>query len=191
MATSKRSPSRRKPRKKGGGVRDLGGLLLRARDRIGEAVTREIVGGVLLVAGLFFSAAFVSGRGAFLGEAGLVAATHLMGVVGLFLAPLAAVAGLLLLLNRLPGRRALGAVLLLLAVAMTLAATLPRELRFSSGFYAEAGGLVGSGVYGAVHWAGGTIGAALVLCVLCALGLSMLTGVTFGSAVVAAACFAW
>jgi DNA segregation ATPase FtsK/SpoIIIE, S-DNA-T family len=186
VATSKRSPSRRKPRKKGGGVRDLGGLLLRARDRIGEAVTREIVGGVLLVAGLFFSAAFVSGRGAFLGEAGLVAATHLMGVVGLFLAPLAAVAGLLLLLNRLPGRRALGAVLLLLAVATTLAATLPRELRFSSGFYAEAGGLVGSGVYGAVHWAGGTIGATLVLCVLYALGLSMLTGVTFGSAVAAA-----
>ncbi len=159
---------------------------MRARDRVGEAVTREIVGGVLLVAGLFFSAAFVSGRGAFLGEAGLVAATHLMGVVGLILAPLAAVAGLLLLLNRLSSRRALGAALLLLAAATTLAATLPRELRFSSGFYAEAGGLVGSGVYGAVHWAGGTIGAALVLCVLYALGLSMLTGVTFGSAVAAA-----
>ena len=159
---------------------------MRARDRIGEAVTREIVGGVLLVAGLFFSAAFVSGRGAFLGEAGLVAATHLMGVVGLFLAPLAAVAGLLLLVNRLSGRRALGTALLLLAVATTLAATLPRELRYSSGFYAEAGGLVGSGVYGAVHWAGGTIGAALVLCVLYTLGLSMLTGVTFGSAVAVA-----
>ncbi len=156
---------------------------MRARDRIGEAVTREIVGGVLLVAGLFFSAAFVSGRGAFLGKAGSVAATHLMGVVGLWLAPLAAVAGLLLLLGRLSGRRTLGAVLLLLAAATTLAATLPRELRFSSGFYAEAGGLVGSGVYGAVHWAGGTIGAALVLCVLYAVGLSTFTGVSLGSAV--------
>jgi S-DNA-T family DNA segregation ATPase FtsK/SpoIIIE len=186
VATSKRAPSRKKPRKKGGGVRDLGGLLSRARDRIGEAVTREIIGGVLLVAGLFFSAAFVSGSGAFLGEAGHVAATHLMGVVGLWLAPLAAVAGLLLLLGRLSGRRALGALLLLLAVAMTLAATLPRELRFSSGSYAEAGGLVGSAVYGAIHWVGGTIGAALVLCLLYALGLSALTSVTLGSAVAAA-----
>ena len=186
MATSKRAASRKQRRKKGGGVRDLGGLLLRARDRIGEAVTREIVGGVLLVAGLFFSAAFVSGSGAFLGEAGQIAATHLMGVVGLWLAPLAAIAGLLLLLGRLSGRRALGALLLLLAVAMTLAATLPRELRFSSGSYAESGGLVGSGLYGAVHWVGGTIGAALVLCLLYALGLSALTGVTLGSAVAAA-----
>ena len=62
---------------------------MRARDRIREAVTREIVGGVLLVAGLFFSAAFVSGRGAFLGEAGLAAAKHLTGAVGPFLAPIA------------------------------------------------------------------------------------------------------
>jgi DNA segregation ATPase FtsK/SpoIIIE, S-DNA-T family len=188
--SSKRAPSR-KPRKKGGkrggrGVRELGGLLLRARDRVGDAVSREIVGGVLLVAGLFFSAAFASGRGAFLGEAGLVAATHLMGVVGLSLAPLAAFAGLLLLLEQLPARRALGAVLLLLAGAMTLASTLPRELRFSSEFYPGAGGLLGSGVYGAIHWAGGAIGAALVLCVLYALGLSLLTGVTFGSGIAAA-----
>ncbi len=147
---------------------------------------REIVGGMLLVAGLFFSAAFASGRGAFLGEAGLVAATHLMGVVGLSLAPLAALAGLLLLLGRLPGRRALGAVLLLLAAATTLASTLPRELRFSSEFYPGAGGLLGSAVYGAIHWAAGAIGAALVLCVLYTLGLSLLTSVTFGSAIAAA-----
>ncbi|MEG7790102.1 DNA translocase FtsK 4TM domain-containing protein, partial [Listeria monocytogenes] len=79
------------------------------------------------------------------------------------------------MLGRLPGRRALGGVLVLLAAATTLAAALPRELRFSSEFYAEAGGLVGSGIYGAVHWAGGTIGAALVLCLLYALGLSLLT----------------
>jgi S-DNA-T family DNA segregation ATPase FtsK/SpoIIIE len=163
----------------------LGGLLLRVRDRVGEAVTREVVGVALLVVGLFFSAAFLSGRGAFLGEAGLVAATHLMGVVGFTLAPLAAIGGLLLWLRRLPGRGALGAVSLLVAAATTLAATLPRELRFSSEFYTEAGGIVGSGVYSAVHWAGGTIGAVLALSVLYALGLSMLTGVTLRSAVAA------
>jgi len=185
--SSKRAPSR-KPRKKGGkrgGVRDLRGLLARVRDRAGEVVSPGLVGGVLLVAGLFFSAAFVSGRGAFLGGAGLVAVTHSMGVLGLTLAPLAALGGLLLLVGRLPGRRTLGAVLLLLAGATTLASTLPRELRFSSEFYPEAGGLLGSGLYGAVHWAGGAIGAALVLCVLYALGLSLLTGVSFESAVAA------
>jgi DNA segregation ATPase FtsK/SpoIIIE, S-DNA-T family len=186
VATRKRAPSR-KSRKKGGkkrgGVRDLGGLLWRARERVGEAVTREILGAVLLVVGLFFGAAFVGGDGAFLGEAGLVAATHLMGLVGLALAPLAAICGLLLLMGRLPGRRALGIALLLLAVAMTLASTLPRELRYSSEFYAGAGGLIGSAVYGAVNWVGGTIGAALVLCLVYALGLSLLTGVSIGSAV--------
>jgi len=97
-------------------------------------VSREVVGGVLLVVGLFFSAAFVSGSGAFLGEAGSLATTRLMGVVGLSLAPFAAICGLLLLLGRLPGRRALGAALLLVAVATTLASALPPELRFSSAF---------------------------------------------------------
>jgi S-DNA-T family DNA segregation ATPase FtsK/SpoIIIE len=164
----------------------VGGLVRRVRDLAADAVTREVLGGVLLVVGLFFGAAFVSGRGAFLGEAGLLAVTHLMGFVGLLLAPLAAICGLLLLLGRLPGRRALGAGLLLLAAATTLASTLPPELRFSSEFYAEAGGIVGSGVYGAVHWAGGAIGAALALCVLYALGLSMLTGVSFRAALHAA-----
>jgi DNA segregation ATPase FtsK/SpoIIIE, S-DNA-T family len=144
-----------------------------------------VVGATLLVAGLFCSAAFLSGSGALLGEAGRVAVTHLMGIVGLSLAPLAAVGGLLLLLGRMPGRRALGAALLLLAGATTFAATLPRESRFSSEYYAEAGGLVGSGVYGAVHWAGGKIGAALVLGLLYALGLYLLTGVSPGSAVAA------
>jgi S-DNA-T family DNA segregation ATPase FtsK/SpoIIIE len=148
-------------------------------------LTREVVGVVLLVAGVFFSAAFLSGSGSFLGDAGLVAVTHLMGIVGFSLAPLAAVAGLLLLLGGLPGRRTLGVTLLLVAGATTLASTLPRDLRFSSEFYEEAGGLVGSGVYGAVHWAGGTIAAVLVLCLLYVLGLSMLTGVTPVSAVAA------
>ncbi|MDP8948170.1 MAG: DNA translocase FtsK [Actinomycetota bacterium] len=192
MANSKRAPT--KPRKKGTGRKGSGkrrtrkkwgGLLLRAGDRIGAVVSREVVGGVLLVAGLFFTAAFLSGSGAFLGEAGLVGATHLMGVVGLSLAPLAVVAGVLLLLGRLPGRRTLGVALLLVAGATTLATTLPREQRFSSEFYSEAGGLVGSGLYGAVYWVGGVIGGALVLCLLYVLGLGMLTGVSPGSAVAA------
>jgi S-DNA-T family DNA segregation ATPase FtsK/SpoIIIE len=191
VATSKRAPSR-KSRKKGrsgkrGGtrVREWGGLLLRVRDRVGEAVTPEVVGAALLVVGLFFSAAFLSGRGAFLGEAGILAATHLMGVVGFTLAPLAAIGGLLLLLRRLPSRGALGLVLLVVATATTLAATLPRELRFSSEFYTEAGGIVGSGVYGVIHWTGGTIGAVLALGILYVLGLGMLTGVTLSSAIAA------
>jgi DNA segregation ATPase FtsK/SpoIIIE, S-DNA-T family len=189
VANSKRAPT--KPRQKASdrkGSRKSTrrwGLLLQARDRVGEVVTREVVGVVLLVAGVFFSAAFLSRSGAFLGDAGLVAVTHLMGIVGLSLAPLAAVAGLLLLLGGLPGRRTVGVTLLLVAGATTLASTLPRELRFSSEFYEEAGGLVGSGVYGAVHWAGGTIAAVLVLCLLYVLGLSMLTGVTPVSAVAA------
>ncbi|HLL98124.1 MAG TPA: DNA translocase FtsK [Rubrobacteraceae bacterium] len=189
MATSKRAPSR-KPRKKGksgkkGGAkaRDWAGLLFGMRDRVSEAVTREAVGGVLLVAGLFFSAAFWSGRGAVLGEVGLMAATHVMGVVGLALAPLAAVAGLLLLVRRLSGRVALGAAMLVVAAATTLAARVPSALRYSSEFYTEAGGVVGSGVYGAIDWAGGSIGAALALAVLYALGLSLLTGITPPSAI--------
>jgi S-DNA-T family DNA segregation ATPase FtsK/SpoIIIE len=184
VATSKRAPSR-KPRKKGksgkkGGAkaRDWTGLLLGTRDRVSDAVTREVVGGVLLVAGLFFSAAFWSGRGAVLGEVGLMAATYVMGVVGLALAPLAVVAGLLLLSRRLSGRVALGAAMLVVAAATTLAARVPGQLRFSSEFYTEAGGVVGSGVYGAIDWAGGSIGAALALAVLYALGLTLLTGIT-------------
>ena len=72
MATSKRAPSR-KPRKKGksgkkGGARgrrtgqgSCSGCGIASRKSPG----REVVGGVLLVAGLFFSAAFLSGRGLF------------------------------------------------------------------------------------------------------------------------------
>ena len=131
MATSKRAPSR-KPRNKGkstkkGGTKtpDLAGLLRKTRERVSEKMTREVVGAVLLVAGLFFSAAFFSGRGAVLGEAGLFAATHLMGVVGFALGPVAAVGGLLLLIRVLSGRVALGAWLLLVAAATTLAARMP------------------------------------------------------------------
>jgi DNA segregation ATPase FtsK/SpoIIIE, S-DNA-T family len=185
VATSKRAPSRTKSRKrvKGGKkrgkkARDYSAVVREARDRVADTVTREVVGGVLLVAGLFFSAAFFSGRGAVLGEVGLFAATHLMGVVGFALGPVAAVGGLLLLVRVLSGRVALGVLLLLVAVATTLAARIPARLRFASEAYTEAGGVVGSGLYGAVDWAGGSIGAALALLLLYALGLSLLTGVT-------------
>ena len=152
--------------------------MLEMRDRVSDAVSREVVGGVLLVTGLFFSAAFWSGRGAVLGEVGLMAATHLMGVVGLALAPLAAVAGFLLLVRRLSGRGALGALMLVVAAATTLAARLPGGMRFSSELYTGAGGVVGSGVYGAIDWAGGSIGAAIALAMLYAVGLSLLTGIS-------------
>jgi DNA segregation ATPase FtsK/SpoIIIE, S-DNA-T family len=185
VATSKRAPSRTKSRKrvKGGKrsgkkTRDLAAVVRGARDRVTDTVTREVVGGVLLVAGLFFSASFFSGRGAVLGEVGLYAATHLMGVVGFALGPVAAVGSLLLLVRVLSGRVAVGVLLLLVAVATTLAARIPARQRFASEAYTEAGGVVGSGLYGAVDWAGGSIGAALALLLLYALGLSLLTGVT-------------
>ena len=73
--------------------------------------------------------------------------------------------------------------MLVLAAAATLAARVPGELRFSSEFYTEAGGVVGSGVYSAIDWAGGSIGAALALAVLYALGLSLLTGISPSAAI--------
>jgi S-DNA-T family DNA segregation ATPase FtsK/SpoIIIE len=188
VATSKRAP--KKTQKKGPSSRPGGkkkprkGIspLSRLGEGLGEALTREVAGICLLVVGLFFSAAFASGRGAFLGEAGHFAATHLLGAVGLLLAPLAALAGLLLLLGRLAVHTVVGVCLLLLAGAMTLAARLPAGRLFSAGSYPEAGGVLGSGLYGAVFWAGGAIGAWLALGLLYALGLSLLTGVSFGSA---------
>ena len=101
MPTSKRAPSRKPRTKKGKGskrgktkARDWSGTFLGAHDRVAEAVTWELIGGFLLVAGLFFSASFFSGRGAVLGEYGLLAATYLIGQVGIALAPIAAVGGL-------------------------------------------------------------------------------------------------
>ncbi len=167
MATKKRPTGTKKrgPAARGKGV-------------LGRAFSREVVGAFLLVAGLFFTAAFLTGRGAFLGEAGLAIATRLAGVVGLALAPLALLAGSLLLLGRLPRERTLGVALLLLSGAMTLAATLPPELRFDATAAAARGGLLGSGLYAAVHQAGGSVGAAFALGFLYAAGLSLLTGVT-------------
>jgi S-DNA-T family DNA segregation ATPase FtsK/SpoIIIE len=174
----KRSTSRGKGR--GGSTRKKAAppLLDGARD----AVSREAVGIAVLVLGLFFTAAFFSGRGAFLGEAGLYLARNLLGDVGLVLAPLAVVGGVLLVLDRLPIRAAVGAVLLLLGAASTLATAMPRRLLFATEAYPEAGGALGSAVYYAVASVGGTIGTVLALALLFFLGLSLLTGVGFGAA---------
>jgi DNA segregation ATPase FtsK/SpoIIIE, S-DNA-T family len=177
MATKKRATRRASgrstnrssgTRKRGSGSRKKGGIgaILGVR----EAFSREVVGASLLVAGLFFTAAFLTGRGAFLGEAGFAATTHLFGLVGLALPPLAALAGLLVLLGCLPQERTLGAALIVFATAMTLAAT------------PDGGGVVGNGLYAAIHAVGGPIGAALTVCALYAVGLSLLTGVTIRAA---------
>jgi DNA segregation ATPase FtsK/SpoIIIE, S-DNA-T family len=151
-------------------------------DGVREAVSREAVGIAILVLGLFFTAAFFTGRGAFLGEAGLYLARNLLGDVGLTLAPLAVVGGVLLVLDRLPVRAAIGAFLLLLGAAGTLATAMPRRQLFDREVYPEAGGVLGSAVYYAVDSAGGVIGTVLALVLLFALGLSLLTGVGFGAA---------
>ncbi len=185
MVTNKRAATRRpakKPPSKGRksssrnkGVSSVALLLKRA-------VSREVVGAVLLVAGLFFTAAFLTGRGAFLGEAGLSGATHLTGLAGLALAPLAMLAGLLLLLDSLPRGRTVGVALLLLVIATTLAAGLSPEQRFEPFAYQDRGGLLGSGVYEAIEGAGGVVGAAFVLVALFAFSLSLLTGISLKTA---------
>jgi DNA segregation ATPase FtsK/SpoIIIE, S-DNA-T family len=185
MATKKRA-SRRAP---GGATTRYSGTRKRssaARRKGGSALvslvewvfSRAVMAALLLVAGLFFTAAFLTGRGAFLGEAGFVALTHLLGPVGLALAPLAALAGVLLLIGSLPWLRILGATLLLLAFATTLAGSLPQGLRFDAGAYPGRGGLLGSGLYSALHAGGGSVAAVLALVFLYAVGVLLLTGVT-------------
>lgn len=184
MAPSKRSPSKStkktsSKRHRGSSTRKSGtGALTWLRDHASRLWSIELTGGILLVPGLFFTAAFASGRGAYLGEKGLLAVTHLLGPAGVLLAPFAAVAGALLLLRRLPVRRAAGALLLLTAIATTLAAYIPLERLYEPDLYAKAGGLVGSVIYGAVYWSGGAVGATLALVGLYTLGLSLLTGIT-------------
>jgi DNA segregation ATPase FtsK/SpoIIIE, S-DNA-T family len=190
VATGKRAPKKTTKKRSSGrgrGKTTRKGVspLIRVRDGLTVAVTREAVGLFLLALGLFFSAAFASGRGAFLGDAGSFVTTHLFGRVGLALAPLAAVAGLLLLLGRLRGRAFAGAALLLLAGAATFAATLPARHLFSAGHYPETGGILGSGLYAGVQWAAGAIGAALAIALLYAIGLSLLTGVSIAAALAA------
>jgi S-DNA-T family DNA segregation ATPase FtsK/SpoIIIE len=176
MATTKKR-SKGPSRGTSGKSSKKGGPAQSPLSRFSWAVRREVAGAVLLVLGLFFTAAFLSGRGAFLGEAGRAGATHLLGVTGLSLAPLAALAGGLMLARRMILRQACGAALILLAAATTLSAFLPPGRRFEAGSYVEAGGIVGSGLYSVVGFAAGTIGVVLVLCVLYVLGLSLLTGI--------------
>ena len=146
------------------------------------AFSREAVGILLVGIGLFFTAAFFSGRGAFLGEIGESVVTRLFGVVGVFLAPLAVLAGVLILLRRLDPKRSLGAGMILAATAATFAASLPEPLRFEASGYTKAGGVLGSGIYYAVYWTAGFIGALLVLGVLYLVGLSLITGVSLRTA---------
>ncbi|MDQ3301949.1 MAG: DNA translocase FtsK [Actinomycetota bacterium] len=164
--TKKHAPTSRKKGEKGA----LAGLR--------RIFSREVLGSILIVTGLFFTMAFLSNAGAFLGEAGRAAVTGLLGLAGYALPPLAALAGLLLLLRRVPYGRSLGAALILLAVATTLAIKLSPELRFDASAYPNAGGLLGSGVYAAVHATGGTIGAAIVLAALYAAGILLLANVS-------------
>lgn len=154
------------------------GAISRAR----AAFSRELVGAQLLVAGVFFTAAFLTGRGAALGDWGIAAATAILGVTGLALAPLAVLAGALLLAGRLPSARSAGLVLLLVALATTLAASLPRAARFDETVYPDHGGIVGSGLYDGIASVGGPVGAAIALAALYFAGLSLLTGVPPGTA---------
>ena len=117
-----------------------------------------------------------------MGDIGLRGATHLLGVVGIALAPLGVLAGVLLLMGYVPGRKALGVVLLLAAAATTLAAFLPEPLLFDGSFYVEAGGLVGSAIYAVVYRVGGVVGAVLAIGLLYAVAASLITGITFRSA---------
>ncbi|MBV9455716.1 MAG: DNA translocase FtsK 4TM domain-containing protein [Rubrobacter sp.] len=176
MANKKRAGRRSTGAKKRRAAhgKDLFGLV----SRLGQSFSRELVGIVLFVAGLFFTAAFLTGRGAFLGELSFAAATHLLGVVGFVLAPLVVLAGALVLLGRLERVRMLGVALLVLASATTLAATLSPQVRFDASSYPNRGGLLGSLLYAAIYWIGGPVGAAFALGFVYAVGLSLLTGVT-------------
>lgn len=189
MPTSKSAPKKSTKTKKSTGKRHRGSnsrrsgtWFSRLRERLGDLWSPRVSGGALLALGLFFTAAFVSGRGAFLGETGLLAVTRFMGLAGVLIAPLAAIAGGLILLGRLPGIRALGVALLFLAICTTLAATLPRAALFEPESYEGAGGIVGSGIYAGVYWTAGMIGVALALVALYAVGLSLTTGISFRSA---------
>ncbi|MGF1472380.1 MAG: DNA translocase FtsK [Rubrobacteraceae bacterium] len=184
MATKKRAP-KKSPRKTSPGKRrgsraskkGAPWALLGAR-----FLSRGVVGGALLVLGIFFTAAFLSGRGAFLGDIGLAGATYLLGAVGIFLAPVAILGGILILLGYTAGRRALGVFFLLAALATTYAAFMPRNLPFDEELYREFGGLFGSAIYTTVHWAGGVVGVVLALAVLYIVAALLLTGTTFREA---------
>ncbi len=188
MATRKSAP--KKIAKKGSSSKGRGrtsrkrgvSRFARFRDGLSGALTREAMGIFLLALGLFYSAAWASGRGAFLGDAGSWVVTWTFGLPGFALAPIAAVFGLLLLIGRLLGRVVAGALLLLIATSATFASTLHGAQLFSGRHYPEAGGILGSGFYWSVQGVGGAIGAALVIGLLFLLGLSLVSGVSFATA---------
>ncbi|CAN5884285.1 hypothetical protein BH23ACT11_BH23ACT11_06230 [soil metagenome] len=145
-------------------------------------LSRGLLGVSVLALGLFFTAAFLSGRGALLGDLGIRGATYVLGVVGVALAPLGVIGGVMVLMGYSLGRRAIGVALLLAAVATTLATLLPVPMLFESSFHMQAGGVIGSGIYAGVSWVGGVVGTALTLGLLYTVGLSLITGVSFRSA---------
>lgn len=189
MATKKRAPSKssaKRPsssKKRGSGSRKKrAGSVSSLKEGLQSAFSREAVGILLIGIGLFFTIAFFSGRGAFLGEIGEDVVTRLIGVAGVFLAPLTILAGVLILFRRLNPMRVFGVILVLAAVATSFAAALPEALRFDIAAYKSAGGAVGSGIYYAVYWSAGFIGALLLIIALYLSGLSLLTGVSLRSA---------
>lgn len=148
----------------------------------GERIPTELVGIVLLGLGLFFTAAFLTGMGAFLGDAGRFAVTRVFGVVGLALAPLAAVAGFFLLIRRFSWRRAAGVALVFLAFCTAFAARLSQEEWFLPAAYSGAGGIVGSGLYAGIFNLAGIIGVVVVLALMFLFGASLITAITFKTA---------
>lgn len=141
-------------------------------------LSREALGIALLVVGAFLTAAFLTGRGALLGESGITGVRYLMGAAGLLVPPALAVAGVLLILGRPEYRRIIGTMLLLVAAAATLAAPMKVAERLDPAEYPQHGGVVGSAVYAAVYSVAGIIGAVLVLVLLYVAGALLLAGMT-------------
>ena len=188
MATSKKArsagkaASRKKPsgtsKKRGSSKRTPTGGVPVSVEWARKLASRGVVGVVLLVVGLFLTVSFITGGGAVLGDWGRAGVTRLLGTPGLALPPLAAVAGILLLLDRFPHRRSVGVGLTLLAAAATFAAAAPEGTSMSAGVYPDYGGILGGALYTAVSLIGGVVGAVLVIGALYAVGASLLTGIT-------------
>jgi S-DNA-T family DNA segregation ATPase FtsK/SpoIIIE len=132
----------------------------------------------MLVCGVFLTVAFLTGRGALLGEGGLVGVRYLLGDAGLLLPPALAIAGVLLILDRIDPRKTVGATLLFLGAAATLAAPMALDERLEPASFPEYGGILGSLVYAGVYGIAGVIGAVLLLTVLYVAGLLLILGLT-------------
>lgn len=132
----------------------------------------------MLVCGVFLTVAFFTGRGALLGEGGLVGVRYLLGDAGLLLPPALAIAGVSLILDMIDPRKAVGATLLFLGVAATLSAPMTLDERLDPASFPEYGGILGSLIYAGVYGIAGVIGAVLLLVVLYVAGLLLLLGLT-------------